>query len=895
LVSFVQEEEDGQGRKEPGIMWQEEGSAYQEGEEDGNSYEVATRLLNNGGRDDSDLTNDSVDFYTNGSQSERPVGSRTILASDGDVANGFVKNGTSLPYVYETNESGSRKRSSKILPVCGMCGKKFVCVTTMKRHLVTHTGEKPFSCKDCGKQYTQKGNLRVHERTHRNDRPFHCNICQQKFYRKEPMQKHQWRQHGIVHFKSRPTNTSATTATTSPLGIIGAEGVLYNSLIERIKNGNGGIAQNDQRFDEQISEPTSMPPGSSVEEEVPIMVKQLPLELRGNNDIGNFSDDSMSNHSVSRAVTTYLDEDAQSEQPETLNTNTCLENHQNSQHVETNETNKSNHHLETPDSSLAPATLDVRTEQHLEDSSLHLKPIKRKIQLAQDYMKEVKENREREERDNREREGRDSSMGNYSIISDGPHVQTIGRSSAITNINNNLGDMQLSVQIYQEKQDAQSDQNTLEKETDNVEGQCKACGHKCFVSDPYSFRCPSCNVKHTSLPTHIIADPLACIGCLLKFPHKPAMKAHQSSADKERPFRCCICGYDFRQKAHLQKHQWRIHRRKLEPDPSIKEGAAFLQAVDSGLPMPIQEDQTTLTIQDIIDRGVEHEINRGAEHEIDQGLEDEIQKEIQKNFQKPDTSSFQTQDGTKPLDLSPTKMYGNAVSITKWVQQVETARTPIIPDISILKKPRLPSISLFQESQEEHSIAENAQITVKPPQYKIIKPILPDSTNLTIQLLDPAGMKWPTEPLPQQFAIKSKPPAESKRNCSLSPNYKGSNERADNPLLNQVSLSELPSIALPQHLADHANKRPRTDLPRSHSTLPPISSLQKPMSLVRSLPSLLALPSLSYATDLSVKHHGNPSSSPPLNLSSNKNVLHSKNYYSDMPYSLGKNLSLRDL
>merc|ERR1719195_159454 len=141
-----------------------------------------------------------------------PTSSKTnvVTASDGQISNGFVLHGHNLPYVFEeaTDPSGARKKSSKILPVCAVCGKKFVCVTTMKRHLVTHTGEKPFSCKICGKQYTQKGNLRVHERTHRNDRPFQCQICHQKFYRKEPMQKHQWRQHGIVHLKSGKMSSS---------------------------------------------------------------------------------------------------------------------------------------------------------------------------------------------------------------------------------------------------------------------------------------------------------------------------------------------------------------------------------------------------------------------------------------------------------------------------------------------------------------------------------------------------------------------------------------------------------------------------------------------------------------------------------------------------------------
>merc|ERR1719228_3094853 len=186
-----------------------------------------------------------------------------------------------------------------------------------------------------------------------------------------------------------------------------------------------------------------------------------------------------------------------------------------------------------------------------------------------------------------------------------------------------------------------------------VECTCKSCGAKCLVSDPYNFRCSGCQVKYTSLPTHLIADPLQCIGCLETFAHKPAMKAHQSSADKERPFRCCRCVHNFRQKAHLQKHQWRIHRRKLEPDPNVKEAKAILQAV-SELP-PTIPPETSTTIQQIIDRGVE--------------------REIKKDLTEVKVGNLEHLEGTKPLDLSPSKMYGDSNSITQWVQQVETAQT----------------------------------------------------------------------------------------------------------------------------------------------------------------------------------------------------------------------------
>merc|ERR1719266_660499 len=159
--------------------------------------------------------------------------------------------------------------------------------------------------------------------------------------------------------------------------------------------------------------------------------------------------------------------------------------------------------------------------------------------------------------------------------------------------------------------------------TETVDCQCKTCGNIFSVVDPYNFKCNNCHVKYTSLPTHLIADPLQCIGCCAVFPHKPALKAHQTVSDKERPFRCCKCGYGFRQKAHLQKHQWRIHRRRIEPmdQQPIKEAEAFFHAIKSskalsvkpsvsepGVTKPNDPDVTTVTIQDIINHGVEHSL-----------------------------------------------------------------------------------------------------------------------------------------------------------------------------------------------------------------------------------------------------------------------------------------------
>lgn len=66
--------------------------------------------------------------------------------------------------------------AEKIANECNVCAKAFKEKSKLMRHMLVHTGEKPFPCQFCGKCFSVDYNLRTHIRIHTGEKPFQCNI-----------------------------------------------------------------------------------------------------------------------------------------------------------------------------------------------------------------------------------------------------------------------------------------------------------------------------------------------------------------------------------------------------------------------------------------------------------------------------------------------------------------------------------------------------------------------------------------------------------------------------------------------------------------------------------------------------------------------------------------------
>ena len=74
---------------------------------------------------------------------------------------------------------------------CSFCSRQFYDKHGLKRHEMTHTGEKPFKCPVCEKGFSQAYDLKQHELIHSKETPFHCKHCDKGFKQKSNMIKHE--------------------------------------------------------------------------------------------------------------------------------------------------------------------------------------------------------------------------------------------------------------------------------------------------------------------------------------------------------------------------------------------------------------------------------------------------------------------------------------------------------------------------------------------------------------------------------------------------------------------------------------------------------------------------------------------------------------------------------
>lgn len=84
--------------------------------------------------------------------------------------------------------------ASKVGHRCGLCPYVSKSAAKLKRHLLTHSKERPFKCTHCWKTFARSDTLTDHLRLHSAEKPYRCTMCPYGAFNKKTLVRH-WKVH----------------------------------------------------------------------------------------------------------------------------------------------------------------------------------------------------------------------------------------------------------------------------------------------------------------------------------------------------------------------------------------------------------------------------------------------------------------------------------------------------------------------------------------------------------------------------------------------------------------------------------------------------------------------------------------------------------------------------
>ncbi|KAA0186564.1 hypothetical protein HAZT_HAZT004249 [Hyalella azteca] len=102
------------------------------------------------------------------------MGVSQSLAPSSNVSAATI--GSSVHAMPSSLPSPERWKNFNKCNVCFMCGYVARDKTNLRKHLYTHTGEKPYACRFCHYKTTQSSNLHTHMRRHHPEQQFAASL-----------------------------------------------------------------------------------------------------------------------------------------------------------------------------------------------------------------------------------------------------------------------------------------------------------------------------------------------------------------------------------------------------------------------------------------------------------------------------------------------------------------------------------------------------------------------------------------------------------------------------------------------------------------------------------------------------------------------------------------------